>query len=361
MPIKQKNNGNYLVNIRDHRGVRLKRTFRTKREADVFESSIKLQKYENQLIRNGIKPSRYLFVQAVDDFLLTKSDLRITSYKKYLFVTAELKNFANAVGVKYIDEFHPDHATILYSELIKEKDTIRGKLNIKAKAKPKTVNFFLATVRAFFHQEYVKGHIRRNPMLHIKNLKVERRKPDYYSREELKAFFSQPMDDAYRLGFMGLLFTGMRFSELANLSWDDVDFKNRLFIVRSNENFKTKTFGSERAIPINTIMYELLVKYYPKRLSKKYVFTSATGFKLRERRMLEWCKAIAAKAGIATNSYLHKFRHTYATVLIHNEVKIQNIKELLGHWSVIETERYAHNKSDHLHKDVSELDNLLTQ
>jgi integrase len=38
---------------------------------------------------------------------------------------------------------------------------------------------------------------------------------------------------------------------------------------------------------------------------------------------------------------------------------IQNIKELLGHWSVSETERYAHNNSEHLHQDVSELDNLL--
>ena len=57
---------------------------------------------------------------------------------------------------------------------------------------------------------------------------------------------------------------------------------------------------------------------------------------------------------------LHKFRHTYATMLIHNGVKIQNIKELLGHWSVSETERYAHNNSEHLHQDVSELDNLLS-
>jgi len=37
----------------------------------------------------------------------------------------------------------------------------------------------------------------------------------------------------------------------------------------------------------------------------------------------------------------------------------ENIKELLGHWSVVETEIYAHNKSDYLHPDVAKLDNLL--
>jgi integrase len=360
MAIKQKKNGNYLVNTRDQDGTRLKRTFRTKREAEVFESVIKLQKYENQLVRNGVKSARYLFNQAIEDYLLTKSDLRPASYAKYSFVLLELKKFAQAIGLKYIDEFTPDHATLLYNELIKEKETIRGKQKIKARAKPKTVNFFLVAVRAFFQQEFIKEHIKRNPMLHIRNLKVEKRKPEFYTKEELKSFFAQPMDDAYRLAFMGLLFTGMRFAELANITWEDIDFGNRLLFVRPKENFKTKTSNSERAIPLNIIMYELLVKYYPNRLSEEYVFTSPKGFQIRERKMLAMCKAIAQKAGITNNAYLHKFRHTYATMLIHSGVKIQNIKELLGHWSVSETERYAHNNSNHLHQDVSELDNLLS-
>lgn len=272
----------------------------------------------------------------------------------------ELQKFAQAVGLKYIDEFTPDHATLLYNELIREKETIRGKKKIKTRAKPKTVNFFLIVLRALFQQEYIKEHIKRNPMLHIRNLKVEKRKPEFYTKEELKSFFAQPMDDAYRLAFMGLLFTGMRFAELANIAWEDIDFGNRLLFVRPKENFKTKTSNSERAIPLNIIMYELLVKYYPNRLSEEYVFTSPKGFQIRERKMLAMCKTIAQKAGITNNAYLHKFRHTYATMLIHNGVKIQNIKELLGHWSVSETERYAHNNSNHLHQDVSELDNLLS-
>ena len=361
MAIKQKSNGNYLVNIRDQTGTRIKRTFRSKREAEVFETSIKLQKYENRLVNNGVKPTRYLFEQAADDFLLTKSDLRETSRKKYSFVIEEIKKFAKAHSINFIDEFLPDHATLLYNELIREKETIRGKKKLKVKAKPKTVNFFLATVKALFQQEYIKGHIKRNPLLHIKNLKVERRKPEFYTREELITFFSQPMDDAYRIAFMGLLFTGMRFAELANITWQDIDFEKKLIFVRSSENFRTKTFNSERAIPMNNIMCELLQKYYPHRLSDNLVFTSPKGFQLRERRLLETCKSIAKEAGITSNAYLHKFRHTYATMLIYNGVKIQNIKELLGHWSVSETERYAHNKSDHLHQDVSHLDRLLLQ
>ena len=42
----------------------------------------------------------------------------------------------------------------------------------------------------YFDRMYVKDHIKRNPMLHVKNLKVERRKPEFYIREEQKAFFT---------------------------------------------------------------------------------------------------------------------------------------------------------------------------
>lgn len=359
MAIKQKSNSMYLVNIRDISGKRLKRTFRTKKEAEVFESSIKIKKYDNRLVRNGVKRHRYLFDQAATDFLMTKSELRESSRKKYLYVITELKKFAATLNINYVDEFLPDHATLLFNELIREKDTIRGKKRIKVKAKPKTVNFFLATAKALFQQEYIKDHIQRNPMLHIKNLRVEKSKPEYYTQDELNLFFSQQMDNTNRLAFMGLLFTGMRFAELANITWQDIDFEKRLFFIRPKENFKTKTFNSERAIPMNQIMYDLLRNYYPLRLSEIYVFTSPRGFQLRERRLLESCKAIASTAGIKSNSFLHKFRHTYATMLIHKGVKIQSIKELLGHWSIIETERYAHNKSDHLHQEVSNLDRLL--
>jgi len=357
---KQKPNGRWLAQVRDIFGNRRKQTFNSKAEAVAWESKFNLEKYESKLIKNGVRKQRYQFDQTVDDFLLTKSDLRESSIAKYTYVMTELKKFVNALNIKYVDEFLPDYSTMLYNMLIKERETIRGKKKIKARAKPKTVNFFLATVKAFFQQEYIKGHITRNPMIHIKNLRVEKRKPEFYTSEELKLFFSQTMDDAYRLAFMGLVFTGMRFSELANITWDDIDFERNLIFVKSSESFRTKTFNSERAIPLNAVLRDLLTSYYPKRKSDLYIFTSPNGLQLRERKLLAVCKIIAEKAGLANNAYLHKFRHTYATMLIFRGVHIQNIKELLGHWSISETERYAHNSSAYLHNDVSRLDNLLS-
>lgn len=151
----------------------------------------------------------------------------------------------------------------------------------------------------------------------------------------------------------------MRLAEMASLTWVDVDFAQRLIYVRQKEGFNTKTHNSERAIPMNAILEALLIRLVKNKRSEKYVFPSTTGTQIRERRMLDVCKDVARKAEISSRAFLHKFRSTYATALIHRGVPIQNIKELLGHWSVVETEIYASNKSDHMHPDVAKLDNLL--
>jgi site-specific recombinase XerD len=88
-------------------------------------------------------------------------------------------------------------------------------------------------------------------------------------------------------------------------------------------------------------------------------YTSPEGEKLRPRRTLERFNEAAQKAGITSKAYIHKFRHTYATLLVRQNTPPESIKELLGHWCVIEAERYAHNESDYLHDEVVKLDHLL--
>lgn len=359
MAIKQKKNGRYLVDVRDINGKRLERTFRKKAEALAFELDINKIKYETMLIANGLKEQRHSIYQALEFYEMTKLDLRPKSQQKYKRVVSQLREFCNASEIQFLDEFTPEYATLFYNELRREKEVVRGKVKLMIAAKPKTANFYITAIRAFFQQEFIKGNIRRNPFLHIKNVKVPKKKPDYYTVEELKRFFAQEMPEAYRNAFIGLLYTGMRFAEMANLTWEDVDFSRRLIYIRLKEGFVTKTHNSERAIPMNIILETLLNRLVAERKSEKYVFTSTHGSQIRERRMLDICKDVAAKAEISSRAFLHKFRSTYATALVQRGVPIQNIKELLGHWSVIETEIYAHNKSDHLHPDVAKLDNLL--
>lgn len=203
-----------------------------------------------------------------------------------------------------------------------------------------------------------KGHLHRHPMLHIKNLPREKPRPEYYTEEELRAFFAQPMDKRYRRAFLGLLNTGMRFAELANMRWEDVDHERRVVVVRSRGSFRTKTHNAERAIPMNATLRNLLSEMRSEDPTSSFVFCSPTGVQLRERSLLNVCKRIAMRAGLTSRAFLHKFRHTFATHLVQQGRTLESIKALLGHSTIRETEIYAHNKSDHLHEEVRVLDDL---
>ncbi len=361
MAIKPTNSNKYRVDVRDITGKRIRRTFSKRSDAIAFEAKVTNSKYNAGLVKNKLKSPSYSIYKALDEFELTKSDLRPTSIKKYGFVFSQLRLFFEAFDIDSIDDFTPSHASLLYKELVKEKLDPKGSTNRMVKAKPKTINFFLNTVRAFFRREVDKGTIKANPMNHIKNLRVEKKKPDYYTIGELTAFFQQEMHQTYRNAFWGLLFTGMRFAELANITWDDIDFPNRLIHVRSKDDFRTKTYNSERSIPMNNDLLKLLRFIWKNKVSDIYPFCSSRGKILRERRLLDICKEVAKDAGIKSRAYLHKFRHTYASMLIQKGVSIQVIKELLGHSSVTQTEIYAHNRTDLLHPEVSKLDNLLPE
>lgn len=350
MGITKKANGKYLVDMQDQFGKRIRCSFDRNIDAQAFASKIKSQRYEAKLVGLNLKKARHLIEKEIKYYKNSKTDLRPKSVQKYSHVIDQISIFIEICGIKYVDEFTTEHAT-KFKEAITEGDD-------GFKPKPKTVNFYLMVLKAFFNEQYVKGNIERDPTLHIKNVRCEKEKPEYYTREELNAFFSQPMKATYRTAFLGLFLTGFRFGELANLKWKHVDLTKRILTVESDENFRTKTNNSERVIPIGASLFNIL-KELKCNDKEDYVFKSPNGGQLKERRLLSKCKIIAQRAGITSNATLHKFRHTYATFLIRNGVQIQNIKELLGHSTVTQTEIYAHNKSDHLHSDVKILDNIL--
>ena len=361
MGIKPKQNGKYKVDIYDESGDRHVTTLNTKAEAKAFEATITKMKWDNHLISVNLRNKRYILKNELESYEQTKMELRPGTIKRYKYIISQIGLFAKAIGVVYLDEFTSDHATLFKKELVREKIDPKGNTDKILKPRPKTINMFLSTAKAFFLQECIKGHITKNPMIHIKNVKVEKQIPDYFTIPELKAFFAQPMDVADRQTFMGLLLTGMRFGELANLMWKRVNLISRTIYVRSEGGFVTKTQNGERIIPIGEDLFKLLQSIQHNKSNNEFVFLSPKGSKLLERPLLARCKSIANNTGIITKANLHKFRHTYATLLILRGVPIQNIKELLGHSSIVQTEIYAHNKSDHLHSDVAQLDNLLKE
>ncbi|MEO8231493.1 MAG: tyrosine-type recombinase/integrase [Ignavibacteriota bacterium] len=358
MSIIKKPNGKYIVDIVNEHGKRVQRTFNKKSEADAYEASIKRNKYDTKLVHNKLIKARHLLEESIEEYRRSKQNLKPNSIKKYKTVIDFFKDFVNVNHLKYVDEFGPSKAEKFYQHLVAERELDKGNHKQIIKAKPKTINFYLATVRELFKREILKDHIQKNPFAHIKNLRVERPHPEYYTKEEIQLFFSQPMKVEYHNAFKAFLLTGTRFEELANLKVTDIDLNERTVNVCNKEGFTTKTENAVRVIPMSDELYDILLSIVNNAQQNDYVFKSPNGSKLRERSLLTVCKRVAKNAGITSRAFIHKFRHTFATMLVQSDVPLESIKELLGHSSVVETEIYAHNKTNHRHHQVRILDDL---
>ena len=136
MAIKQKPNKKYIVDVRDENGVRIQRTFDTKADAKAFEGEIYRRKYEVLLVKSKLRESRYPIEVALDDYLAVKGELRATSIKKYSHFVKQMKLFCTSIVITYVDEFTPDHATMFYNELVREKVDPTGNTDRILKPKP---------------------------------------------------------------------------------------------------------------------------------------------------------------------------------------------------------------------------------
>lgn len=135
---------------------------------------------------------------------------------------------------------------------------------------------------------------------------------------------------------------GLRASEGLNLQVKDIDFRNGLLQVA-----KTKT-RTPRYVPMSAAVIEDLKDYlYGARpqilkvnsdivlVHGKGQYKEAAGFNDRLKKLTEL-------AGIEKQISLHGLRHSIATHLLENGMKLEQIRQFLGHSSMQTTQRYTH-------------------
>lgn len=149
--------------------------------------------------------------------------------------------------------------------------------------------------------------------------------------------------------------TGMRLNEMLKLEWHRVDLSNHRVHL---EGRHTKS-GRRRFIPLNRSAMQALrslleyrVEHCPR---SNWVFVWPDG--RRVTRLYEQFRTAKKRAGIE-DFRIHDMRHTFASWLVSSGVPLTEVRDLLGHASVRETERYAHLAPDRLCEAVSMLDRM---
>lgn len=129
-----------------------------------------------------------------------------------------------------------------------------------------------------------------------------------------------------------LLDTGARYSEIADLTWDQVDVgAGTIRLWRSKVENESVLFMSER-------VSELIANRLSRR-SGKFVFPNSVGGARGYR--VAGLRAAFDRAGLHDCS-VHTLRHTHATRLIQNGMTLYEVRTILGHSDIRTTMRYAH-------------------
>ena len=217
----------------------------------------------------------------------------------------------------------------------------------------------VSCLRQFFSYFIENESLTQNPAEHLSAPKKARSLPKALSTDEMSQLlrstlefnpYTGPLKEALSLRDRALVLllyaTGLRISELLQLTLDRID----------QENEMVRTIGKgnkERLVPYARAAYEALDAYLTSgrpQLSPKssHVFLNTQGTPLSRQAFWISLKKIAAHAKLPQTLSPHTLRHTFATHLLEGGIDLRTLQSLLGHSDISTTQIYTHVAPEHL-------------
>lgn len=236
--------------------------------------------------------------------------------------------------------------------------------SLHKKYKPKTVKRKIASLKAFFHHMEYRELLNENPFakldIRFREAKLLPKTIPFHSIQTfLTTLYTQKemAESEYQIrccirdiAVIELLFaTGMRISELCSLKPSDIDLEsNNILIYGKGAKERMIQLGNQEVINA-LILYQ---ETFKKEIAVcGYFFVNRLQHKLSDQSVRFMINHYAELAGISQHITPHMFRHSFATLLLEQDVDIRYIQRMLGHSSISTTEIYTH-VSSRKQKDI---------
>ncbi|MBI9054758.1 MAG: tyrosine-type recombinase/integrase [Bacteroidales bacterium] len=282
--------------------------------------------------------------EAIEKFLIycqKEKNLSMKTLKAYSIDLNQLELYLSVNNIRVIEDV--------------EKDEIKGYLHKLSSFAPKTIKRKIATAKVFFNYHEFDETIQVNPFRKVRaTIRIPAQLPKvmtlqqvekilstaYKAKDKVKQTETYTFAERLRdIAVLELLFaTGIRVSELCNLKLQNIDTDFTIITVNGKGS-------KERNIPIpNEEVKNSLITYYYRFESviNEYFFVNRLKQKLSEQSVRHMVRKHSIKAQIPKHITPHIFRHTFATLLLEQDVDIRYIQNILGHSSINTTQIYTH-------------------
>lgn len=270
-------------------------------------------------------------------------------YERYLIECEKGKKLSKHTIKAYRIDLKQFHEFVNDKEI--DKNSITDYMfYLNKQFKSKTAKRKLASLHAFFEYLEYDDLIDDNPMSKIRfKIKQEKRLPRVIDQNDLFSIYRVLYEKGNKTSktFIKdsaiielLLSTGIRVSELCMLRIKDVNLDEKHILVYGKGAKERLIYLGNRKVISALNKYKN--KFRSKALDYDYFFVNKYNERISEQAIRNIIKNYTQKAGISENITPHMFRHTFATMLLEEDVDIRYIQNILGHSSISTTQIYTH-------------------
>ena len=198
-----------------------------------------------------------------------------------------------------------------------------------------TANAYFQLFTSALNEAVRQKKIAANPVLYLsredkKPIKAEKSNRTFLTIEEVKQLAATDFkNESIKQAFLFACFTGLRISDIRNLTWGNIVERNGSFFV-------TITMQKTRE-PLTIKLNKQAAKWLPRKNATKEVFDLPVYNAIINDNLKRWAK----KAGIEKSLCFHMSRHTFATMELTLGADLYVVSKLLGHNDVSVTQIYA--------------------
>ena len=232
---------------------------------------------------------------------------------------------------------------------------------------PRSIEYALAIIRQIFNMAKRLGvYGGESPTSQVKAPKVDNGRMKFLTRPQATALLvalKKKSADVHDMTLLSL-HAGLRFGEIASLTWQDVDLSKGFLTIRNAKAGSRYAFLTDQAVEMlrnrpqgkpSEYIFQKREEKKPDQVSQKRIGRKLDKISHTFFRVVDDLKLNDGVDDPRLQICFHSCRHSYASWMIEQGADLYTVQKLLGHKTNVMTQRYAHLSENRLKDAVKAL------